>query len=168
MPNLDLTTVLNLDPYFSADSSFNPDDLVAGALAQLQRGGRTWGYPLVIEPQVIHYYADILSKAGVPLPTNGVWTADQFANALTTLQATLPSDKKAFANRTPGDTALLELIAAFGGLPLDFRTDPPTINFTDPGHRLGHPAGARSGEKRRHGLSGAGIQLVQYHRQSRR
>jgi hypothetical protein len=24
------------------------------------------------------------------------------------------------------------LIAAYGGLPFDYRTDPPTLNFTDP------------------------------------
>jgi ABC-type glycerol-3-phosphate transport system substrate-binding protein len=132
VPGLDLTTVLNLDPYFNADTAFNPDDLAAGVLAQLQRGGRTWAYPLVIEPQVIHYYADILARDGIPTPTNGVWTADQFANALAVLKDAIPEERKAFTNHTPGDTYLLQLIAAFGGLPLDFRTDPPTVNFTDP------------------------------------
>ena len=31
-----------------------------------------------------------------------------------------------------GNTHLLMLIAAYGGLPVDYRTTPPTLNFTDP------------------------------------
>jgi hypothetical protein len=34
--------------------------------------------------------------------------------------------------RGPGGNYLLQLIAAYGGLPIDMRTDPPTLNFTDP------------------------------------
>ena len=37
-----------------------------------------------------------------------------------------------FVPNDPSGSYLLMLIAAYGGLPLDYRTDPPTVNFTDP------------------------------------
>ncbi len=41
------------------------------------------------------------------------------------------TDPAPFQPNDPSGSYLLMLIAAFGGLPIDYRTDPPTINFTD-------------------------------------
>jgi hypothetical protein len=52
-------------------------------------------------------------------------------DALRALKPTA-DDAIPFNSRGAGGNYLLQLIAAYGGLPLDRRTDPPTINFTDP------------------------------------
>ncbi len=131
VPSADLSLLLSLDPFMSADADFASSDVAGNALAQMQRDNRTWGFPLVINPMMLHYYPDLFAKAGVPEPSGG-WTASAFVEALEALREVIPAEQMPFTNRGFGDTHLLILIAAYGGLPLDFRTSPPTINFTDP------------------------------------
>jgi hypothetical protein len=45
---------------------------------------------------------------------------------------TSPDDAPPFVDSGTGGTAWLILMAAYGGVPIDFRTDPPTIDFTSP------------------------------------
>ncbi len=129
VPDLDETTILNLDPYLEADTSFDQSDVLNGVMAQLQKDNHTWAYPLTIQPQTLRYNSDIFQKAGVPDPSNG-WTISQFTDALKAL--------KTYLNTAPFDPhdldgeSLMMLIAAYGGLPIDYRTNPATINFTDP------------------------------------
>ena len=130
VPQIDMTTILNLDPFIDADPSFDRNDVVGGVLAQVQRDNKTWALPLVIQPEGLKYDGDAFNWAGIPAPENG-WTINSFNDALKTLKPTA-DDKAPFASTGVGDTYLLLLIAANGGLPLDFRTKPPTINFTDP------------------------------------
>jgi ABC-type glycerol-3-phosphate transport system substrate-binding protein len=130
VPDLDLNTVLNLDPYMDADASFSRADVVGNTLAQLQRDNKTWAFPVNIQPQVMNYDPEQFAAAGVPNPEGG-WTVDQFADALQALKVNT-GDNPPFNPRDIGGTQLLMLIAAYGGLPLDYRTNPPTINFTDP------------------------------------
>src|SRR6185369_7116430 len=66
----------------------------------------------------------------VPEPQNG-WTVDEFSDALQRLKLD-PSYPAPFLPNQGGGTHLLILMAAYGGLPLDYRTDPVTANFTDP------------------------------------
>jgi len=129
VPSSDLTTLLNLDPFLSTDPSFDPNDLVGSTLAQVQENGMTYALPIDLQPQVLRFNSDLFARAGVPAPENG-WTIDQFVDALRQLK-TNPDDPAPFVPRDTG-TSLLILIAAYGGLPLDYRTDPPTVNFTDP------------------------------------
>lgn len=84
---------------------------------------------MVIQPEVLRYNSDLFKQAGVPIPENG-WTIDAFTDALKRLKDTYP-DKAPFVPRGIGSDYMLSLIAAFGGLPLDYRTTPVTINFTD-------------------------------------
>lgn len=131
IPAADLSLLLAIDPYLSADSAFSPSDVAANALPQLQRDNHTWGFPLVIFPTLLNYHADTFARAGVPEPTSG-WTVSAFVEALRTLKNHVEAGKTPFVNRGFGDTYLLMLIAAYGGLPIDYRTNPPQINFTDP------------------------------------
>ncbi|MCB9454135.1 MAG: extracellular solute-binding protein [Anaerolineaceae bacterium] len=127
--DMDLTTILNLDPYLNSDPNFDPNDMVSGVLAQVQQDNKTWALPLTLSPQVMEYDPQAFARAGVPEPLGG-WTVDEFVNALEALKV-YPEDPTPFAPQDSG-TSLLMLIAAYGGTPLDYRTNPPTANFTDP------------------------------------
>ncbi len=130
VPGVDMTTVLNLDPFLDADPTFDRNDVVGNTLAQLQRDNRTWAYPIIIQPQVLSFHRDRFVDAGLPTPEGG-WTVDEFVNALRTFKAER-EDEAPFRSSSSEGTYLLMLIAAYGGVPLDMRTTPPTINFTDP------------------------------------
>ncbi len=132
VPNADLTQLLSLDPLLSADTSFDKNDMLGNVMAQVQRDNKTWAMPMSIEPDLLRYDSDAFAKANVPEPTSG-WTMDQFVDALHALKPD-PNDSAPFVPRGIGGTAqyLLTLIAANGAIPLDYRTNPATINFTDP------------------------------------
>ncbi len=127
----DVSPLLNLDPLLDTDPTFNRNDLLAGVLTQLQQDNKTWAMPLAVQPQVLMYNRDLLAQAGVPEPVNG-WTVDAFIDALRRLATILPADTAPFTANDPSGSYLLQLIGAFGGLPIDYRTDPPMLNFTDP------------------------------------
>jgi ABC-type glycerol-3-phosphate transport system substrate-binding protein len=130
VPQIDPTTILNLDPFMDADPTFDRNDVINGVLPQVQRDDKTWALPIVIQPDGIKYNAEAFQKAGIPTPENG-WTISEFTDALKTLKAANP-DKAPFEAQGVGGTYLLLLTAAYGGLPIDYRTTPPTFNFTDP------------------------------------
>jgi hypothetical protein len=90
----------------------------------------TWAMPIEIQPLALRYSADQFAKAGLPQPSDN-WTVNDFENALRALK-TNSTDPAPFVSATPGDTYLLMLIAAYGGLPFDYRTNPVTVNFSDP------------------------------------
>ncbi|MCC7447694.1 MAG: extracellular solute-binding protein [Anaerolineae bacterium] len=126
----DLSKLLTLDPLLGADSDFDKSDVIGNTLTQLQRDNKTWGYPLYIQPAVLRYNTDLFTKAGVKLPDTG-WTMDAFNDAVKALKVN-PGDSPPFVPRDFGNTYLLMLIAANGGLPLDYRTNPITVKFTEP------------------------------------
>lgn len=129
VPSLDSTKVINLDPFLDADPNFDPNDVVGGLMPQLQKDNLTWAYPLTIQPQTMSYNANIFQQAGVPTPDNG-WTQQEFVDALHQLQSYLGDTP--FVPRDLNGESLMMLIAAYGGVPIDYRTTPPTFNFTDP------------------------------------
>lgn len=126
----DLSSILSLDPFLDTDLNFDRNDVIGNTLSQLQLDNKTWALPIGIQADVLRYDTELFSNAGVPLPDGG-WTVDEFADALESLQYGL-GDTAAFQPLDPGGTYLLMLIAAYGGLPMDYRTNPPTVNFTDP------------------------------------
>ncbi len=130
VPGGNVSSLISLDPFLDADPTFDRSDLVSGVLEQVRFDNRTWAYPLAIQPEVLSYSPELFAQAGVPLPENG-WTIDQFVDALRALRPTA-DDPTPFIPRDFSGQYLFALIAAFGGLPVDNRTDPPTINFTDP------------------------------------
>jgi len=130
VPSADLSLLLSLDPLMASDTAFNPNDLVGNVLTQLQRDGQTWAIPLVIAPVVMRVDPDLFAQAGVTLPS-GTWSVDEFESALRALKYN-PDDPAPFAPQGFDNSYLLALIAAYGGLPVDYRTTPPTLNYTDP------------------------------------
>ncbi len=132
VPALQLENYLSLDPLMNADPNFDQNDFIGTALEQVKRDGQTWAYPITVQPAVMWYDPNLFNQAGLPSPEQG-WTIDAFRDALQTLKSLQAKETDpVFVSGTYGNTYLLMLIAAFGGIPYDYRTSPPTINFTDP------------------------------------
>jgi ABC-type glycerol-3-phosphate transport system substrate-binding protein len=130
--DMKLEDYLNLDPFMDADPNFDRGDFMGSVLNQVQRDNHTWAYPIVIQPSVMWYNTDLFTKAGVPSPEQG-WSINDFRDALQSLRGVMDDAKDpVFAPESFGNTYLLMLIAAYGGIPYDYRTSPPTMNFTDP------------------------------------
>ncbi len=132
VPSMKLEDFLSIEPFMDADPNVDRNDFIGTVLDQMQRDGHTWGYPIIMQPSVMWYDQDLFTQAGLPSPEQG-WTVDQFEDALRTLKGLQAKETDpVFVPGTYGNSYLLMLIAAFGGIPYDYRTTPPTINFTDP------------------------------------
>jgi ABC-type glycerol-3-phosphate transport system substrate-binding protein len=131
VPTADLAQLRPVDPLVASDFNFDPANVVGGALEQLRRENQLWGVPLNIRPQAFYYNPVIFSENGAFPPYPG-WTVGDFEAALRAIKFS-PDDPAPFAARDlgQGGTYLLLLMAAYGGLPIDYRTTPPTIQFTD-------------------------------------
>ncbi|MEZ4671075.1 MAG: extracellular solute-binding protein [Anaerolineae bacterium] len=129
VPDIDLSKILSLDPYLDADPDFDRSDVLPGVMQQLERDGKTWAYPITIQPSVLWYNTETFDKAGLVSPETG-WTVDTFGEALTALKGSAENGEKPFAPQTFGNTYLLILMAAYGAVPYDYRTTPPTIDLT--------------------------------------
>jgi ABC-type glycerol-3-phosphate transport system substrate-binding protein len=131
VPSIDLSTVIPLDPFLDADPDFDERDLLGSTMQQLRRENATWAYPVSIQPVLISYDSNLFEQAGVAEPTPD-WTVDEF---LDTMQQLMDSDQEfeyALANNDFGASHLYLLIAAYGGMPVDYSTTPYTYNLTDP------------------------------------
>jgi ABC-type glycerol-3-phosphate transport system substrate-binding protein len=105
---------------------------VPGALEAARYEGRTFAYPLTMSVSALRYHPQLFEEAGIPLPRPD-WTISEFADALNQLAQHTDTDYVIpFAPRTSEDTDWLLMMAAYGGTPIDYRSDPPTWNFTDP------------------------------------
>src|SRR5690606_21508522 len=100
VPELDTSTVLNLDPYLDADPTFDRNDVVGNVLSQVQQNAMTWALPITIQPQVLSYSPDRFAEAGAVLPEDG-WTTDEFVSALQALK-TITEDDPPFQSQGPG------------------------------------------------------------------
>ncbi len=125
-----LPKLLNLDPFLAADPAFDKTDMLGKTLSQVTLDNKVWMLPSDISPYVLKYDSNRFTKDGVPLPAKA-WTIDEFTDALKTLKAD-STGKPGFIPTNTFGTYLFQLIAAYGGNPIDYRTMPPTINFTDP------------------------------------
>jgi len=66
------------------------------------------------------------------LPIGTSWQVNAIADALKTLHTASGSAVLGNGFSTVGGTPLLMLIATYGGVPINYRTNPPIVNFTDP------------------------------------
>jgi sorbitol/mannitol transport system substrate-binding protein len=69
----------NLAPYIAKDSSYAPDDLIAGIKGALTYNGNLYAVPFYGESSMLMYRKDMLSAAGVTMPDHPTW--DQVAAA---------------------------------------------------------------------------------------
>jgi ABC-type glycerol-3-phosphate transport system substrate-binding protein len=122
---------LNIDPFTDADPNFDRSDFIGDALAQVERDNKLWALPIVIQPEVLWYDEAAFLDAGVLSPVSG-WTVDEFNDALRMLKTASENGAPPFVPENGGGTYLLMLMAAYGAVPYDTTTDPPTLNLTDP------------------------------------
>jgi ABC-type glycerol-3-phosphate transport system substrate-binding protein len=122
-------SLLSLDPLLAADPTFDKADMVATTLEQMTIANQIWGLPIVLTPFVLKANNDSFNKLGVEVP-DSTWSVDKFKDTLTQLKNNSSSGVP--LARYQNANSMMMLLAAYGGVPLDFRTDPLTINFTDP------------------------------------
>lgn len=125
----------DLTPYLAADSTIENRDFIGNSLSQLTASSRTWGYPLALDLGIIKYDPALFKQAGVPLPTN-TWTINTFLETLASLKAVSPDSiplepADAYVFSYSYDDPYVELMAALGGYPFDFSTQPMSIKATD-------------------------------------
>lgn len=130
VPTLSGNLVLNLDPFLTADTSFDRTDYIGNVLAAVQRDNKTYALPVGIEPLILRYNVARFKAANLPEPTND-WSIESLIDALQALKPGSDGQPPMVDNGS-GGMFLLALIADYGGLPIDYRTDPPTLHFTDP------------------------------------
>ncbi|MBZ0296335.1 MAG: extracellular solute-binding protein [Anaerolineae bacterium] len=130
VPGADLSQIRSMDPLMASDFNFDPNDIAGNALNLVRRDNQIWAMPLNIQPLVLWYDPDIFQQYGAREPFEG-WTVSDFEDALRTLKVD-NEDPIPFVSRNLDSSHLMSLIVAYGGLPLDYRTDPVAINFTDP------------------------------------
>lgn len=126
----DLSNLRSLDPLLDSDVNFSRDDVVGNALEQVTRNGQVWGYPISIEPKAMRINPTVFQNAGLSVP-QGSWTVADFEDALRALED-MVGDDAVYQPAGFGNSHLLNLIASYGGIPVDYRTNPPTIDFTNP------------------------------------
>jgi ABC-type glycerol-3-phosphate transport system substrate-binding protein len=126
---LDTTLLRDVGPLLEADPAFARTATVLAILSQLQRDGKTWAVPLILKPDLLWYNAQIFNDLGFGA-IDVQWTVEDFNLALQRYSTLM--DQPFLSVSTSADTDLLLLIAAFGGLPLDYRSNPPRLNLNDP------------------------------------
>ncbi len=129
VPILNLDSLLDLTPLMQSDPEFVENDIVGQALMQAQRDNQIWGYPIQIRPNMMLVPTTILEQLGISEDVHN-WSLNDFMNALEMPEYDIDGAKINLP--TDGGMSLLMLIASYGGLPIDFRYNPPIFNFTDP------------------------------------
>lgn len=129
--DIDPETLYAIDPLMFQDANYNVNDLATGALSLVQVEGMTYGLPITIQPAMLQYNPESFAQAGVSEPLGG-WTISEFGDSLLALDSVVAEDEAPFVPMGIDSQYLLMLIAAQGGLPIDYSTNPPTIDFTSP------------------------------------
>lgn len=127
--NIDLSTILSIDPLLFSDPNFNQNDYINGILQQVQVNGLTYAMPVTMTPLVLSVRPAAFEQAGVPVPF-GTWTVSEFEDALRQLATVAAPDTAPFT--VTGSTPLVMLMAIYGGQPFDISTGEVILNFTDP------------------------------------
>jgi multiple sugar transport system substrate-binding protein len=73
--------ILDLKPQMDADSAFQRDDFLPGALDQYSAKGGTWVLPRYLNVQILSYNKDLYKNASLPEPKAGWSWTDLLGNA---------------------------------------------------------------------------------------
>ena len=122
-----LAQFLSVDPFLSTDVNLDPNNFVNGTLNQVTRDNAIWGVPLSITPDVMWYNPELFAEAGLPEPSND-WTIFEFVDALMALDSV--SENAPYQSQGFSGAYLYQLIAAYGGLPIDYSTTPYTVDVS--------------------------------------
>jgi ABC-type glycerol-3-phosphate transport system substrate-binding protein len=126
--DLENSGLLNLDSFNKTKDALHEKNFIGTSLSQMKYSGKLWGLPTTLSPVVIAYAVDLFGNHNsifglpdVPLPPIAL-NVSRFEKLLKDIKLLVPD---------ASDSYLLILMAAYGGLPLDYRTTPPKVNFTD-------------------------------------
>ena len=122
---LDRASLLRIDPMLMSDTDFNPDDFVATVFDSVDDNGQVYAYPLSIAPRLLAVDTILIDNTGASIPQRG-WSIEQFTDTLIQWQEMAGSP----AYMLDDALDVLTLVVAYGGLPLDYSTSPPTADFT--------------------------------------
>lgn len=120
---------LDLAPLMAADPAFDADNFAPGIWDATRFNDQTAAYPLAIQPELMWVDTFFMQQAGVNLPT-GDWDITTFEEAIRAVKDQGLADSgmtTSFNERL----YLMMLIAAHGGLPIDYRKTPATIDLTN-------------------------------------
>ena len=123
--SLDPATILRIDPLMMSDTAFNPDNFVGNTLDSLSSNGEIYAYPLTIAPRLLAVNSALMENTGVTI-VDSSWSIDQFTDTVTQWQ----QNTGTFAYMLVDSVDVLTLVAAYGGLPLDYSSNPPGVDFT--------------------------------------
>ena len=129
----DVSHLLTLDPLLSVDANLTRDDFAGSTLQVLSKDGFLYGLPLHIQPEVMVYDTQQFEARSAVQPYQG-WSVADFEQSLRSLKLN-PGDPPPLDPRSFGGAHIFTLVAAYGGLLIDYRTDPPTIDFTSDASR---------------------------------
>lgn len=121
-----LTNILPLTPLIDIDPNLNRDDFVGGTLAQVSYDNQIWAFPMDIKPFAMWISEDFIALSGLDLDNN------MSLETFSALQQSHADDTPMIIPYNYDGMHLLLLIYALDGLPIDYRVDPPVINFTAP------------------------------------
>jgi ABC-type glycerol-3-phosphate transport system substrate-binding protein len=120
-------TLLDLSPLMDADQNFKQDDFLPSTLESVSFNGRVLGYPLLVQPYLFFIDSGAFAQVGIT-PPNIEWSTEEFASAVSLIKESR-NEQPVIVGDSLVPSHLLPLIAAFGGLPIDFHTDPPIVDF---------------------------------------
>ena len=132
----ELDLILPLSPLTDADPTFEPGDLIGANLLDPGQRDLTWHLPITLMPDVLSFDRSRFEDMGITSPAFG-WPVAEFEMTLRQLQpeteeGPAPLFLPAYGFILQPTPHVLMLIAAYGGLPFDYRTTPFTVDFTSP------------------------------------
>jgi len=129
--NIDVNTLMSLSPFIDTDAAFDTAQLLPGVQNQVEREGRVYAMPITVQPGLLSFNRSTFSTAGLDVAPM-TWTIDELLNMVDMLRFAVPEGTPVLGPTDAGNTFYLSLIAAFGGVPFDYSTQPATLNLTDP------------------------------------
>lgn len=127
VPFVDMDTLYAVDPLLRSDPDIDMTTFIGDTLQQVTRDDVIRALPLSMNPLVIQLNPIMLENAGV-LPPDENWTVDELEDLLQ--QLTDISGEPAWQSYSSGNTYLLLLIVAYGGIPIDTGTQSPVFDLT--------------------------------------
>lgn len=132
LAEMPISSIIRLEPLTDGDSNFQRESFLPGMLEKAQYQDVLWGYPISLHPLALRYDPAAFEASDLTPPSPD-WDADDFERSLRRLWDD-QDDKTAVFGRgyAEGSHYLLLLIAAYGGLPVDTRSNPATYEMTEP------------------------------------
>ena len=132
LAEMPISSIMRLEPLTEADSNFDLESFIPAALEKAQYQDVLWGYPLSLHPLALRYNSTVFADNNIALPSTE-WDADDFDSTMRALCEHSEDDAAVLGRpRSYGSAYLQILTAAYGGMPVDLRTDPSSYDLTAP------------------------------------